>query len=76
MADELGISFDAALEKLKSNYDGYHFYAKSEDIYNPFSLLNSLSDKMFGSYWFDTATPTFLIERMRENPIPRTFWTG
>ena len=70
MADELGISFDAALEKLKSNYDGYHFCAKSEDIYNPFSLLNSLSDKMFGSYWFDTATPTFLIERMRENPIP------
>ena len=69
MADELGISFDAALEKLKSNYDGYHFCAKSEDIYNPFSLLNSLSDKMFGSYWFDTATPTFLIERMRENPI-------
>ena len=70
MADELEISFDAALEKLKSNYDGYHFCAKSEDIYNPFSLLNSLSDKMFGSYWFDTATPTFLIERMRENPIP------
>ena len=69
MADELEISFDAALEKLKSNYDGYHFCAKSEDIYNPFSLLNSLSDKMFGSYWFDTATPTFLIERMRENPI-------
>ncbi len=69
MAEELKISFDAALEKLKSNYDGYHFCGKSEDIYNPFSLLNSLSDRMFDSYWFDTATPTFLIERMRENPI-------
>lgn len=70
IADELEISFNAALEKLKSNYDGYHFCARSEDVHNPFSLLNSLSDKMFGSNWFDTATPTFLIERMRENPIP------
>ena len=69
MADELGLSAEELLSKLKSNYDGYHFCAKSEDIYNPFSLLNSLSDKMFGSYWFNTATPTFLIERLREIPV-------
>ena len=73
MADELGIGFEEALGKLKSRYDGYHFCAGSEDIYNPFSLLNSLSDKMFGSYWFETATPTFLIERIRENPIAENF---
>ncbi len=69
MADELGLSAEELLSKLKSNYDGYHFCAKSEDIYNPFSLLNSLSDKMFGSYWFNTATPTFLTERLRETPV-------
>ena len=69
MAKELDLSCDEVLSKLKSNYDGYHFCAKSEDIYNPFSLLNSMSDKMFGSYWFNTATPTFLIERIREYPI-------
>jgi len=63
-----------------------HHFADSEDIYNPFSLLNSLSDKMFGSYWFETATPTFLIERIdgesyrknildRMNEIARSdFW--
>lgn len=63
-----------------------HHFADSEDIYNPFSLLNSLSDKMFGCYWFETATPTFLIERIdgesyrknildRMNEIARSdFW--
>ena len=69
MSESLGKSCEETLEELKRNYDGYHFCAESEDIYNPFSLLNSLSDKMFGSYWFNTATPTFLTERLREIPV-------
>lgn len=72
LADEQGITFAEAIGHLKANYDGYHFCGKSEDIYNPYSLLNALSDKNFGSYWFDTGTPTYLIERLRKNPIDET----
>ncbi len=72
LAEEQEISYKEALEQLKYNYDGYHFCDKSEDIYNPFSLINALSDKFFGSYWFDSGTPTYLIERLRRNPIDET----
>ena len=41
-------------------------------IYNPFSLLNALSDRRIGSYWFDSGTPTYLVERLRRNPIDET----
>ena len=72
LADEQGITFAEAIGHLKANYDGYHFCGKSEDIYNPYSLLNALSDKNFGSYWFDTGIPTYLIERLRKNLIDET----
>ena len=69
LAEAEGVSGERALELLKENYDGYHFCAGSEDIYNPFSLLNAFSDKRFGSYWFETATPTYLIERLERKPL-------
>ena len=68
-AEADGVSRERALELLKENYDGYHFCAGSEDIYNPFSLLNAFSDGRLGSYWFETATPTCLIDRLERKPI-------
>ncbi len=72
MADALEISYQETLEELKHNYDGYHFSARSEDIYNPFSLIKALDAQDFGSYWFDTGTPTYLMERLKESPIDET----
>ena len=69
LAKAEGVSGERVLELLKENYDGYHFCAGSEDIYNPFSLLNAFSDRRFGKYWFETATPTYLIERLERKPI-------
>lgn len=65
MADANGWSFDETVAKLKSNYDGYHFAEKSEDIYNPFSLFSALTEKKTGAYWYATGTPTFLVKRMQ-----------
>lgn len=56
----------AAME-LKQWYDGYHFTEKGDDIYNPFSLLNTFAELKFGSYWFETGTPTFLVELLKMN---------
>jgi len=52
---------------LRKQYDGYHFHPEGEAVYNPYSLLTSLQDKDLGSYWFETGTPTFLIEKLRNN---------
>ena len=60
-----------ALQALKRQYDGYHFTWPSPDIFNPFSLLNALQDKRLKSYWFESGTPTFLIEMLRKfNVVP------
>jgi len=65
MADTLGYTPETAFQKIKERYDGYHFAPVSEDIYNPFSLLNAFDDCMLSNYWFETGTPTFLIRQMQ-----------
>ena len=72
LADRQGVSFEKARELLKDNYDGYHFSEESEDIYNPFSLMKALAAQRIGSYWFESGTPTFLFERLKQNPIDET----
>ena len=66
LAKKLGITPEEALMKLKENYDGYHFTSPSPDIYNPFSLLNAFADGKFGSYWFGSGTPTYLINMLKK----------
>ena len=50
---------------LKERYDGYHFSERSEEVYNPYSLLKSFNNKKLDNYWFDTGTPSFLIRQMQ-----------
>ena len=69
LSEAEGISREKTFDLLKENYDGYHFCEGSDDIYNPFSLLNAFADKQFKSYWFETATPTYLLERLDRKPI-------
>ena len=65
MAAKYDCSVDDMFEKLKARYDGYHFSQKSEDIYNPYSLLNAFTDCELANYWFESGTPTFLIRQMQ-----------
>ncbi|MCB9018096.1 MAG: ATP-binding protein [Prevotellaceae bacterium] len=77
MDESLNLSFEEACAKLKEKYDGYHFCRESEDIYNPFSLLNALQKKTLDNFWFSTGTPTFLTEMIkRYNIDPQTFEKG
>ena len=66
LADNLNLTREQAVLLLGKRYDGYHFSWPSPDIFNPFSLLNALSDKRVDSYWFASGTPTYLIEMMRK----------
>ena len=69
MASHNEMSREECLAKLKQMYDGYHFYKRSEDIYNPYSLINAFAKNDFGNYWFGTGTPTFLIRRLESGSI-------
>lgn len=55
---------------LKSNYDGYHFAGFGEDIYNPFSLLNTFASERIGSFWLATGTTSSLLEVLNVNTYP------
>ena len=66
LAKEYGCSSEVMHEKLKLQYDGYHFSGNSKGVYNPFSLLKAFQQKELGNYWFESGTPTLLIRQMRE----------
>ena len=70
MAEANGMSKDACYGKLKESYDGYHFEANTVGIYNPYSLLSALSSRSFKDYWFETGTPTYLIELLKNSNYP------
>ena len=57
-------------DEFKKNYDGYHFCASGEGIYNPFSVLYAFDEKEIGQYWFTSGTPNFLIEVLKANNYP------
>ena len=77
MSCKLGITEEECLNMLRRTYDGYHFHPNSMGVFNPFSLLNALDDMDFGSYWFSTATPTFLIRQLKEHDFDvRKFTNG
>ena len=69
LAEAQGLTREGAIDKLKENYDGYHFSPNSPDVYNPFSLLNCFDDKKFGAYWFSSGTPTYLINMMKKYEV-------
>ena len=67
LSERLEVSQEQAVETLKNNYDGYHFSAGLNDVYNPYSLLCALKNSDIGDFWFETATPTYLADKLRES---------
>jgi hypothetical protein len=65
LAHKRALTIDGAFQELKKRYDGYHFAKISEDMYNPFSVLNTFTKLDFAYYWFATGTPTFLVKALR-----------
>ncbi len=55
------------LEQVQAWYNGYNFLA--EPVYNPFDVLLYLRNRHFKSYWFETGTPTFLVDLIVNNKI-------
>ena len=59
------------MEELMAWYNGYSWLG--EKLCNPFDILLYLDSRQFKNYWFETATPTFLIKLLQEYryPVPK-----
>ena len=53
------------IDKFRMRYAGYHFEENSEEIYNPFSVLNTLANSHYDDYWFKADTYTFLFDILK-----------
>ena len=65
LAFSQGLSREKIQALLKEHYDGYHFVPAGPGIYNPFSLLRAFKSRQFGDYWFETGTPSYLVELLK-----------
>lgn len=77
LAEKMGKTREETLDKLREYYDGYHFSAKSPDVFNPYSLLNAIAAGELDFYWFSSGTPTYLIEMLKKfNVMPSEIGGG
>ena len=64
----LGWSFDELAARLEKQYDGYHFCEDTRvGLFNPFSILNVFQKLKLGNYWFQTGTPTYLVDLLKQS---------
>jgi hypothetical protein len=66
-AEQEEVSFDEMLSELKKWYDCYLFHERGKRVLNPVSLFNALQKKDFQNYWYDTGTPTILMQRIKNS---------
>jgi hypothetical protein len=65
LASKLDLTHEQVMSKLERYYNGYRFSEKNIKVYNPFSILCALQNKAFKNYWFETGTPTFLVNLLK-----------
>ena len=67
LAEQEECTYEEMKERLKAQYDGYHFSRNMLDVYNPFSILNALDSLLINDYWFASGTPTYLVRLLQHN---------
>jgi hypothetical protein len=54
-------------DNIRHWYNGYNW--RGEAVYNPFDLLLLFREREFRSFWFETGTPTFLVDMLTERKV-------
>jgi hypothetical protein len=67
LATRQNMTFEEAVAEMTRQYDGYHFAPHSEGMFNPFSMLNVLKFSDFDNYWFQSGTPTYLVNILKKS---------
>lgn len=66
IAEKENIDFQEVMNKIKFYYDGFSWNAR-DFVYNPYSTALVLKTQAFKYYWFDSATPSFLVRLINKN---------
>ena len=69
LAEKQKSSVEKTRARLKKEYDGYCFAEEGEHVYNPYSLLKVLATSKFKYYWFESATPTYLVNYLKRTQV-------
>jgi hypothetical protein len=75
-AETEDISNAELIEKIAYWYDGFCFSGTCEKVFNPFSMLLLFDNARFSNYWFESATPSFLIKLIKEKDFDLTGLDG
>ena len=55
-------------QDIRDWYNGYGWLG-DERVYNPFDILVLFDKRRFGAWWFETGTPSFLVETLLERRV-------
>jgi len=69
LAEKLGWTLEQVKQELARHYNGYRFSDREIKVYNPFSILKAFDELNFKNHWFETGTPTFLVNLLREQEV-------
>ncbi|MGP1461200.1 MAG: ATP-binding protein [Bacteroides sp.] len=69
LAESENTTVEETRARLKKEYDGYCFSRKGGRVYNPFSLLRVLANCEYDYYWFENATPSYLVNYLKRTQI-------
>ncbi|MCI0695057.1 ATP-binding protein [candidate division KSB1 bacterium] len=70
LSKRLKAPVEETLHDIRTWYNGYRFSDLEVKVYNPFSVAKLLKQGKFQNYWFDTATPAFLVNLIKEKKYP------
>jgi len=65
LAQKQKTTYEQAIQKLTTYYNGYQFATDAERVFNPYSVLSCCDESTYKNYWFETGTPTFLVQRIK-----------
>ncbi|MCK5155169.1 MAG: AAA family ATPase [Spirochaetales bacterium] len=66
IAGEMELSENGLRDKIREWYNGFRFSSRNIRVYNPISLMFFVRNREFKPYWFETGTPTFLTQLMKQ----------
>ena len=67
-AKDMDTTRNELLARLKDYYDGFSFDGRTR-LYNPFSILQCLKKREFHNYWYESGSPSFIVNWMKEHQI-------
>ena len=64
-----GLTPEGAFGRVVQMYDGYRFEENAPRVVNPVSFGRCLCERKFKGYWYETGTPTFLVNMLKARPV-------